>query len=329
MFLDTVFPPLLYGGDPYPALELDGDLERLARERADGRPLEEFLRAHVLDNPHRARVALHPDAELERTTVETETKWWADETEKLTDDSRREILALTQRLATPPPDEYPHRGLEPEDGLTLLLTREAHTATVGGVPIDVSMQPTDGITHLWLRIDASDVSDDDVPYLGLLADAIHRDTQRGASRVAALDVRLHTRVYAGGDQTLVWLEIGGRTLTRDQRELAAMVAHALDPSPPNGLDQLAAERASALEAGIMTNAQVHLRRLAGAALRRSSAIDDAVRGSDSCASSRASTTRRLRIVSPHSPSACSRATGSRYASPATTRARCSAPWTTS
>ena len=57
-----------------------------------------------------------------------------------------------------------------------------------------------------------------------------------------------------------------------------MVAHVLDPSPHADLEQLAAERASALEAGIMNNAQVHLRRLAGAALRRSSAIDDAVKG---------------------------------------------------
>ena len=199
VFLDTVFPPLLYGGDPYSALEFDGDLARLAGERADGRPLEDFLRAHLVDNPHRARVALHPDADLERRTMETETAWWTDETSKLTDDVRDEILALTQRLAAPPPDEYPHRGLEPEDGLTMLATPEAHTATVGGVPLDVFLQPTDGITHLWLRIDVSDVADD-VPYLGLLAHAMRRDTQRVASRVAGLDVRLHTRVFAGGDQ---------------------------------------------------------------------------------------------------------------------------------
>ena len=278
VFLDTVFPPLLYGGDPYSALELDGDLARLARERAAGRPLEEFLTKHLVDNPHRARVALHPDADLERRTVETETAWWADETAKLTDEERDEILALTERLAKPPADEYPHRGLEPEDGLTLLQTPEAHTASVGGVPLDVFLQPAAGITHLWLRIDVSDVADGDVPYLGLLADAIRRDIERATSRVAGLDVRLHTRVRAGSDQTLAWLEIGGRTLTRDQHELAAMIARAVDPTPPDDLERLAAERASALEAGIMNNAQVHLRRLAGAALRRSSAIDDAVRG---------------------------------------------------
>ena len=120
------------------------------------------------------------------------------------------------------------------------------------------------------------------------------------------------------------------TLTRDQHALAAMAAHVLDPSPHGDLDRLAAERASALESGIMNNAQVHLRRLAGAALRRSSAIDDEVEGARPAALPEALRPgRRPPTTSPRSPSASSHAIASRSASPAPTPARCSAPWTTS
>jgi hypothetical protein len=275
VFLQTVFPPLLYGGDPYSALELDGDLARLADARAAGRPLEEFIERHLVDNPHRARIELHPDPELEQRTVDTEAKWVGDVEAKLSQAEREEIVATTKRLQEPFSTDYPKRGLTPDEALTVLDAPEPLRRERAVTLFD---QPTDGITHLTLRIDANGVGDEDVPYLGLLSAALSRALGVAAPRVTGLDVRAHSRVDVSAQQSLHWLEVSGRTLVRDQDGLVSAVRALADVGVTAGIASVISERASALEAGVMMNAQVHLRRLAASALRRSGAIDDATKG---------------------------------------------------
>jgi Zn-dependent M16 (insulinase) family peptidase len=54
----------LHGGDPLRVLRLDDDLSRLRREIARGGFLESRLKDYFIDNPHRVRLVLSPDADM-------------------------------------------------------------------------------------------------------------------------------------------------------------------------------------------------------------------------------------------------------------------------
>jgi Zn-dependent M16 (insulinase) family peptidase len=51
----------MHGGDPERMLQLDADFDRLRQALAGGRFLEDRIRTHFLDNPHRVRFTLAPD----------------------------------------------------------------------------------------------------------------------------------------------------------------------------------------------------------------------------------------------------------------------------
>lgn len=58
--------PWLHAEDPISPLRLDQDLARLRREVADGDFFARLIRRHLLDNPHRVRLTLAPDPELQQ-----------------------------------------------------------------------------------------------------------------------------------------------------------------------------------------------------------------------------------------------------------------------
>jgi Zn-dependent M16 (insulinase) family peptidase len=280
IFLDTVMPPILYGGDPYPALELDSNLDRLAKERKSERPLEELITSQLVENPHRARVAVVPDAGFEQRVRAAEAKWLAEEEAKLTDEDRSRMVERGKRLSVRPEEPFEKRGLTPNEGFVELETPTGETTEVSGVSVDAYATATGGITYLGMRIDASGIADDSLDYLGLFASLLARRARVASAGVDVLNVVNHLRVDPSGERTLHWLELNARALDRDQTQLAELVQELatgfeLDPKM---LRQQIAESASALEQSLMPEAQVHLRRLAGGALRRSSQIDDRIRG---------------------------------------------------
>ena len=276
LFLSMVFPPILYGGDVRSAIELTDDIERLRASR----DLALFIRTHFIDNPHRVRVTLEADPGLEASVLKTEADWVAAHEASLSDADRAAIVDETARLTAAPNFEFPRRGLEPEDGLVLLDTPDPQMSLAGAIPLAVFDQPTDGITHLGVMIDAGGLDDYLAPYVGLLTSLLRRKVRTANLAVDGADVRGHTRVDAGAEHTLHWIELGARALQRDESNLARLVEGLLDPSgfDADTIAHVASESASALEMGVMPNAQVLLRRLAARSLRRSGLIDDATKG---------------------------------------------------
>ena len=276
VFLDTVFPPLLYGGDVFTALELDADVERLRSTK----PLQALVRTHFVDNPHRALVTLHPDPSLETRVREVEESWVAEVDAGLTDADREEVIATTKRLLNPPTHPFDKRGLQPEDGLTVLEEAQGSPENIGRIPVDVFDQPTDGITYLTVRLDLSGIDDELVDYIGVFGAAMTRQARSSAARATGISAQTHTRIDVDGNKTLHWLELTARALERDSADLVGLVRSALGSSSVDAelAGQLASESAAALEQRVMPQAQVLLRRLSASGLRSSGALDDRVRG---------------------------------------------------
>jgi Zn-dependent M16 (insulinase) family peptidase len=254
----------VHGGDPFPALELDSDLAQLG-------DLHDLVRAQLVENTHRARVTLEPDAGLEGRVRDEENAWLAVVAPTL---DAQEIVEQAQRLAAPTSHDYPKRGLTPLEALTTLHAPEPASVAGGIAHFDL---PTDGITYLTVRIDLSDLDDELVPLLGPLSGLMAKRATEG-TRADAIRVVNHARVDARGDATAHWLEISARALTRDGHELLSMLRRALDLADLSALPDVAAERAGAIEQGLFGSAQAHLRRLASASLRRCGRIEDSTRG---------------------------------------------------
>lgn len=280
VFLDSVVPPAIYGGDPFPALELDSDLERLVRERQNGRPFEDLILDQLVENHHRALVTMRPDPDFEQRVRDNEAKWLAEVEAGLSDADRKAIFDYPKKQASAAPEEFPKRGLTPLEGFAELSEPEVRTEDVAGVPVELFEAATGGVNYLSVRINASGLDDELVDYLGLFASVVARKARGAASSAELIGVANHLRVDARADNTLHWLELNARALDRDQSELPELIAEILTSLEfdPKMLRQLVSESHSRLQQGLMGEAQVHLRRLAGAALRRSSHLDDRIRG---------------------------------------------------
>ncbi len=64
--------PAIHGGDPVAALDLDDQLEQLRADCRDPAFIPTLVRRLLLDNPHRVRLVMEPDAELPAREAEAE-----------------------------------------------------------------------------------------------------------------------------------------------------------------------------------------------------------------------------------------------------------------
>lgn len=274
-FLDAAVPASVHSGDPFAALELDNDIARLRDER----DLERIVQRNLLENPHRARVALHPDPDPEQRVRAGEEAWLAEVQTGLDDAAREEIVATTRRLAAPLVLDFPKRGLMPEEALARLDGPTAAVESIAGISVDTFDLATDGLVFARLRIDIGGIDDELLPDAALLASVMMRTARERAHRADGIDVRPHVRIDVRGHDVMRWIELSAYTLARDGAELGDVVAAVL--STRTGVElvkQVGAESAASLEQNVMPDAQTLLRRLAASALGRSGRNDDEMRG---------------------------------------------------
>ena len=67
-------PVALHGGDPIAALALDSILDELREEIKEPNFIKELAQTWLLDNPHRVRVVLTPDAQMNKRLAEAEAR---------------------------------------------------------------------------------------------------------------------------------------------------------------------------------------------------------------------------------------------------------------
>jgi Zn-dependent M16 (insulinase) family peptidase len=90
--------PALHGGDPVAALDIDQLLEELRADAADPDFIPRLIRTQLLDNKHRIRLVMTPDAKLAATEEADEQQRLARMTAELTDARRAEIAKLAEDL---------------------------------------------------------------------------------------------------------------------------------------------------------------------------------------------------------------------------------------
>lgn len=263
--LFTVMPAYLYGGDPYAAINFDADLERLERDRKQGRFFENLIRAELLDNPHRALLKIVPDPELEEKKRRRELDRLAAIEATLSDAEKKRIVDDALRLKA---DQEAKQDLSslPTLGLTDIPMKfedvpskdfTAQTATVEFYP-----QPTNGITYLDLRSDFAALTEEQKDLLPLFARAL---TQSGAAGQDYVEVAARIASVTGGvgaapqvqslaerDDFLQSFVLSGRALDRNAEPFVELLTDLVArlEIEPRRLKEVIAEIATRLESSL-------------------------------------------------------------------------------
>lgn len=91
-------PAAIHRGDPFGMLDLDPVLDRLREEIKSPDFVSTLIKDLLIDNPHRVRLTLKPDAELPQRRANAELAKLAAIKTRLTADQKQEIVELSARL---------------------------------------------------------------------------------------------------------------------------------------------------------------------------------------------------------------------------------------
>jgi Zn-dependent M16 (insulinase) family peptidase len=282
-WIQHINTPWVAGADPFERLTLEPYLERLARERQNGRPVEERLRSWFIDNPHRALVVIEADPgadiRLEREVTEELARVKA----AMSDDQKLAIVARTKHLrehletrSAPPAAPAPEVV-----GRTEIVPINTEAA---GVPVEAYPVRTSGITYLDLFVDIGSLSDELWDYVHLFSLVLVRsggaDLQRRIGVfTGGVTSEVEVPVCGDGETHRRLLRIGGRALERNVPAFVDALARlpSVDFEATTVRSVLDAALAHA-EQQVFIDAPGYLRRLAGSYVRNSWALRDRLDG---------------------------------------------------
>jgi Zn-dependent M16 (insulinase) family peptidase len=155
----------LHGGRPERILKLDADLDKIKSEVESGSIFEKYIRKHFLDNPHRVKLVLKPDQEMESREQAREALALEKIRAKLAAEDFSRIAADAKALAKrqeSKEDVACLPTLELAD-IPAAVPRVEPTAVFDSVPAVSFCQPTAGIFYFASAIDAGGLSEELAP----------------------------------------------------------------------------------------------------------------------------------------------------------------------
>ncbi len=143
-------PAAVHRGDPIALLNLDPVLERLRQDIQDPGFIRRLVREWLLDNPHRVRLAMAPDPELDRKRAAAEARRLADIKASLGEADKIRIIEQTAQLEArqqqqDDPEILPKVGLA--DIPPQLRLPEGEATEIAGLPVDFYPQGTNGLVY--------------------------------------------------------------------------------------------------------------------------------------------------------------------------------------
>ena len=291
--LFSLLAPYYYDGDPYSAVNVDADLERLEKARAEGRFFEVLIQAELLDNAHRVLLKVEPDPELEQRQRRKELERLAAVEASLSESDKARIVAEALRLKA---------DQEAKQDLSSLPTLElseipmkfedvpSRETTIGKANVEFFPLATNGVTYIDLRTDFSTLSPDLKDLLPLFSRVM---TQTGAAGQDYVEIATRIAAYTGGigaapqvpplasrDDYLQSFIVSGKALDRNAKpfvDLLADLTARLEIEPAR-LKEIIAESATRLEGSIANLGFQFAVLLAQSQLSSEGAINDRLQG---------------------------------------------------
>ncbi|HAS51521.1 MAG TPA: peptidase M16 [Gammaproteobacteria bacterium] len=229
--------PAMHGADPLSALDSDPLLEQLRVESRNPDFIPQLVRQLLLDNPHRVRLTMAPDAELSAKQAAAERERLAAIRASLTAADHTWLMEQARILAErqqrqDDPERLPKVGLDdiPPD----LKIAEGVSRPVNDLPTTWYAQGTNGMVYLQVILDLPALEPDELDLLPLFCACLSevgsagRDYRTTQARQAAVTGGLSARAVVRGGindvrQVKGVMVVAGKALARNQAALSDLL----------------------------------------------------------------------------------------------------------
>jgi Zn-dependent M16 (insulinase) family peptidase len=236
--LSAAIPMAMHGGDPIAALDLDAVIEALRAQALDPAFVPGLARRWLLDNPHRVRVVMTPDPELNARQSETMRERLAERRAALSASELERIVAENAALAA----RQEHAGdasILPKVGIADvppdIRVPESRDTDIAGLPVTWFDRGTNGIVYIDLFVEVPALAPADLDRLRIYTGCLTevgcggRDYREAQARQAAVSggVGAQCSVRALTDDlgsARLLFRLSANCLARNQQALAGLLA---------------------------------------------------------------------------------------------------------
>ncbi|MEW5757473.1 MAG: insulinase family protein [Pseudomonadota bacterium] len=244
--------PAIHGGDPVAQLDIDRALERLRRRCEQPDFIQSLVKEWLLENPHRVRLTLVPDAQInQRKEAETAARLAAIKA-RLSEEEKRQIVRQALQLKErqnrkDDPEILPKVGLSdiPPD----LLIPESTARSVRNIPATWYAAGTNGLVYQQLIVDLPDFDDELRQLLPLYADIMSevgsggRDYLATQAQQAAVTGSMNANVSIRGatddpQKFRSYFVLSSKALVRNQAAMSTLMQETFESARFDELPRL-------------------------------------------------------------------------------------------
>ncbi|QKT04007.1 insulinase family protein [Ectothiorhodospiraceae bacterium 2226] len=285
----------IHRGDPVAVLNLDPVLERLREQVREPDFVQRLVRERLLDNPHRVRLTLKPDAEMGTRAEQAVAQRLAARKARLSEAERAFVVNRAQELKARQ-EQHDDPGVLPKVGLEdvppELAIPEGRVVGEKPVPLTFYGQGTNGLVYQDLVIELPELEDD---LLEVLTHYTASLTEVGSGGRDYLETQsLHFAVTGGlgaratvrgavDDEQRVkgYFVLSGKALARNADALSDLMRETLEQvrfDEHRRIRELMAQRREARERSITGNGHALAMKAAASGMSPTAAFAHRVRG---------------------------------------------------
>ena len=244
--------PMLHGGDPVEFLDIDPVLTALREDCQDATFIPNLVRRLLLDNQHRVRIVMAPDANLLTRQVAEETAKLEALKATINDADKAKIVEQAATLEArqqykDDPEVLPKVGLE--DIADELKIPEGTAKPVHHLPATWFARGTNGMVYQTIVVDLPNLEAELLDVLPLFSDCLaevgcgNKDYREMAVRQAAVTGGIHARTSLRGKlanvQTVRGIfTLSGKALVRNQAALTELLRETFEQARFDELPRL-------------------------------------------------------------------------------------------
>ncbi len=245
--------PALHGGDPVAALDIDQLLEELRADAEDPQFIPRLIRTQLLDNQHRIRLVMTPDAKLAASEEADEKQRLARMTAELTDAKRAQIAKLAEDLearqsAVDDAELLPRVTLD--DVPAELRMPQGTAGQIGNLPAVHYAAGTNGMVYQQLVMDLPAIEQELSDLLPLYTMCLAEVGSAGRSYIetqaeqaavlGGIGARISTRSVLGDSNQLhSSLVISAKALNRNGEHMSRLIDETLNSANLREQDRIA------------------------------------------------------------------------------------------
>ncbi len=283
----------MYEGDPYKSLRFDDDLAQLQAERQAGPFFENLIRRYLLDNPHRVRVLLAPDQDLEGNRNAKEEARIERVRAGLSDSDISKIVEDSVALKKSQDSRHDLSSLPTLELVDVPMTFEDvdhQIEQIGGARVGFFPLPTNGLSYVDFQFSFAGLPDRLKDRLPLFAYALTKsgaaadDYLKMAARIegatGGVSAGVMTRSLATGEGFLQSSSFSAKALARNHEPMMAIFKDFLSAVKfePGRLKDLIGELKARKESSVVQAGHLYSYMLASSKLNSLGALDERLNG---------------------------------------------------